>query len=365
MSLRTNLITTCACAAMALGMSAPAFATDPLPGDDIAPPLNVNIALFYNELNNSGAVAQPQGSAYSQHTHIEDDILVARYIRTFSLGSNEAGFQAFVPYVNFAGQQEGGTPNIPAPLPGFPAFGPGKAHLSADSGFGAPNVGLFDFVQNNPTAGNYLVVAPWVVLPVGNDNKAAYLNPSNQNWVYELEVGMHHEIFGTPSVPNLAIDLWGEVYDYADNNNSAYTSQTVYANNIPSIYNLFGITNPLQTSTSAKARFQEQPTEEVRVYVSYEIDPAIGAFITPGFYQSFGGKQTYTLDTSDHVNLTTTYAKGTKIDSGNRTNESQLRLYASTFVNPTTQVTIGGYYDVAAHGGPLDRTFILRIAHFF
>jgi hypothetical protein len=367
MSIKNKALQTCAfAAALALGAAvAPlAHASDPLPGDDIAPPVNVNIGMFYNEFSDDGAVAPTHGNAYSQHTHISTDILVARYIRTFSLYGHSAGVQAFLPYVNFVGAQEGGVSNIPTPIPGFPAFGPGRANLSSNGGFGQINLSVYDFVVDQPDTGTYLVVSPWISPPVGSYNKSKYLNAAQDAWAYELELGFHKILFGTPSTKNLAVELWSETYGFGDNSNSAYVNQTVSADNIPSIYTNFGITNPLQTSSSTPAKFHEQPEQDIHIYLSYEIDPAIGAFIVPGFYQTFGGKQTYTLKNTLNAS-SGTILKGTKVDSGNRTNETQLRLALQTFVNPTTQVTLLGEYDVAAHGGPLDRTFLFRIAHFF
>jgi hypothetical protein len=366
MLLREKFMNACvftACVGLALGIAArPALASDPLPGDDIQPPLNVNIGLFYNQLNDAGGISGVRGSAYTQNTHIATDIVVARYIRTFTLGGTEAGVQGYIPYVNFLGNQEAGTSDIPSPLAslGYPNFGPGRANLSASSGFGQPNLSVFDFIVNKPETGLSLVISPWIQLPVGNFNKNVNLTPAEDSWVYEMEVGLHLPLIGTPSVPNLALELWGEAYAYSGNNNSAYVTPEVSANNIPAIYQLVHAvdplvpdSNPLAASTSTPASFHEQPTEEVRAYLSYEIAPSLGTFISPGFYQSFGGKQTYTL------------RNGEKVDSGDRTDETQLRLSLQTFVNPTTQITLIGFYDVASQGGPLNRTFEIRLAHFF
>ena len=77
------------------------------------------------------------------------------------------------------------------------------------------------------------------------------------------------------------------------------------------------------------------------------------AVIAPGLFQSFGGKQYFMQ------------SNGLKMDSGNRTNETQLRLVASSFVSPTVNVTLEGEYDVANRGGPLERSVLLRVAKFF
>ena len=53
------------------------------------------------------------------------------------------------------------------------------------------------------------------------------------------------------------------------------------------------------------------------------------------------------------------------VDSGSRTNETQVRLIASTFLSHSLAVMLAGYFDVAAHGGPLNRTVLLRLGVFF
>ncbi|MDE8346192.1 MAG: hypothetical protein POH28_08495 [Acidocella sp.] len=330
-----------------------ARASDPLPGDAIAPPVNINIALYYNQIETAGEIGAVHGSSDSHNTRIAADIQVARFVHTFNLGGTEAGFQAFVPYVSFLGQQSAGVANIPAPATGLPPFGPGHASLSTADGFGQPNFGAFLFPVNNAATGTYAVIGPWISPPVSGYNKSANLNPGNNVWTYEMEAGFRKILFGTPTTHNLAIEVWGEAYLFGANNNAAANSPEVFANNIPPIYSLFGVHNPLAAASSTPARFNEQPSEEFRVYLPYQIYPATGGTITPGFYQSFGGKQTYTL------------RNGAKIDSGNRTDESQFRLTASTFLSPTWAVMLVGEYDIANHGGPLQRNVELRLATFF
>lgn len=351
--------------ALALG-SHSALASDPLPGDGIAPPVNINIFLYYNEFENAGEIGAVHGSSYDDHTRISADINVARYVRTFDIGSLEAGFQMYEPYVGFLGPQEAGVqniagPNVPALGGQLPSYGPGRANLSNESGFGQPNFGVFAFPVNNPKTGTYLVIGPWIAPPVSSYNQAASLNPGNNTWTYEMEAGFRTTLLGTPTTKNLAIEVWGEAYFFGDNTNSAYVSPSVSAIGIPPVYSLYnelsgGLIpdhNPLAAKSETPATFHEQSSEELRVYLPYEFAPAMDAYIAPGFYQSFGGKQTYTL------------GNGEKVDSGNRTQESQLRLVAASFVSPTLQVMLVGEYDVADRGGPLYRTVELRLAKFF
>jgi hypothetical protein len=330
-----------------------AFASDPLPGDGIAPPLNINIALFYEEFQDAGTFGATHGANTTEDTHISDEITVLRYVRTFSIGGMEAGLQAYLPLVNFIGTQQLGIQNIPSPVAGFPAFGPGKANLSNHSGFAEPSLGAFAFPVNNPATGTYVAIGPWIDPPISSFNKNYVLNPAQNVWVVEPEAGFRTILNGTPTTKNLAIEVWGEGYFYGDNNNSEDVSPEVSANNIPAIYTLFGVHNPLQNQSGVPATFREQPSAELRVYLPYEFAPALGAYFAPGFYQSFGGKQTYKL------------GNGTVVDSGNRTNESQLRFILASFLSPTLQVMAIGEYDVAAHGAPLNRNFELRIAKFF
>src|SRR5271156_5169294 len=112
--LRAGLFGTILPLAACLGAHS-ALASDPLPGDGIAPPVNVNIGLFYNEFSDAGAVGAVHGSTYSQDTHISTDIAVARYIRTFQIDGITAGAQIYEPYVGFLGGQTLGLSNIAGP----------------------------------------------------------------------------------------------------------------------------------------------------------------------------------------------------------------------------------------------------------
>jgi hypothetical protein len=350
MDLRAKLCGACVLAAGFLASGA-AHASDPLPGDAIAPPVNINIGLLYEEFSDAGTFGATHGANTTEDTHISDEITVLRYVRTFD-GPIETGVQAYLPLVNFIGMQQLGV-NIPSPLPGFPAFGAGKANLSNQSGFAQPSLGAFAFLVNQPATGTYAVVGPWIDPPVSSFNKNDVLSPSQNVWTYELEAGLRKMLVGTPTTPNVSVEVWGEGYVFGNNSHSADVSPEVSANNIPAIYTDFGIHNPLRNQSEAAATFREQPSGELRIYATYEFAPAVAAYFTPGFYQSFGGKQTYAL-----------HGGGTA-DSGNRTNETQLRFILASFVSPTMQVMAIGEYDVAAHGQPLARNFEIRIAKFF
>ncbi len=365
MSQKTKISRAClfaAAMAFSAGFAGKALASDPVVGDSIAPPVNVNIGLLYNVFSDAGTFGAVHGSNYTKDTHIAADITVGRYIRTFEIGGLEAGVQAYDEYFAFLGQQTAGVQQIGlgglAPYAQFGAqpLGAGRATLSAKSGFAQPNIGAFIFPIKNPAAGQYLVIAPWISPPVSSFDKNYDLNPSPNAWVYEMEVGYRQTILGTQTTPNLSIELWGEVYGYGSNNDSASNIPLTSANAIPAIDSgVFGVKNPLPgTGTSKPATFREQPTEEIHVYAPYIFNPATLAFIAPGFYQSFGGKQTYKLHDGSGI-----------VDSGNRTNETQLRLNVGSFISPTTQVELLGEYDIAAHGQQLARNFEIRIAHFF
>ncbi len=329
--------------AAALGGHA-ALASDSLPGDGIAPPANVNIGMFYNIFTDAGAIGAVHGGSYGENTHISTEIVVGRYIRTFDVDGILSGAQFYVPYAGFLGGQEAGIPNTP--------FGPGRANLSHNSGFAQPYFGVFSYLLNNPQAGTYGVVAPWVAPPLASFNRNDNLNPGQNTWIYELELGFRTVLLGTPTTQNLAIEVWSESYAFGANSSSAYVTPEVSANNIPYPASLV-YHNPLQAAAAYPASFHEQPSQEIRIYLPYEFAPSMGAFVAPGFFQSFGGKQTYNL-----------HGGGT-LDSGSRTNETQLRLIGSTFLSPTLQIMAIGEYDVAAHGGPLNRNAEIRIATFF
>ncbi len=354
-----------------------AFASDPIPGDEIAPPPNVNIGLFYNIFGNAGTFGAVRGNNYSKDTHISTNINVLRYVRTMEIGGFLSGFQVYEPYVDFVGGQQLGVRNIGGPfVPALggqlPAYGAGRANLSHTSGFGQPNFSVFTFPINDPKTGTYLTLVPWISPPIGQFNSNSVLVPAQNVWTYELSAGFRTDLFGTPSTNNLAVVVWAHAYFYGDNNKSSYVQPSVSANAIPSIYQFFNLVsggqipdaNPLQAASSAPATFKEQPSGEFRVYFPYTFYPATDATITPGIYQSFGGKQTYTLHRATVVNGALVPA-GTRLDSGNRTDETQLRLFVESFVSPTAAVNVGFYYDVAAHGQPLNRQLLIRLVKFF
>jgi hypothetical protein len=340
---------------LALGLSfdaTAAHASDPLPSDAIAPPANVNIALFYNEFTDAGAFGSADnGGTVSQNTHISADVTVVRYIRTFDAAGLLSGVDVFEEYTGYVGNQRVGISNIPAGALG--SLGSGYGSFSAQSGFGQPNIGVFTFPIDNAATGTYLVLHPWISPPISSFNKNFALNPAQDSWTYEMEVGLYKTLIGTPTRRNLSIVLWGEAYLFSPNNDSADVTPTVFANNIPPLASFFGVRNPVQASSALPASFHEQPSEEFRVYLPYEFYPATDGVIAPGLFQSFGGKQYYTL------------TNGMKVDSGNRTDETQLRLVASSFVSPTINITLVGEYDVANRGGPLQRVVMLRMAKFF
>jgi len=75
--------------------------------------------------------------------------------------------------------------------------------------------------------------------------------------------------------------------------------------------------------------------------------------VAPGLFQSFGGKQTYTL------------SNGAKLDAGTRTQTTQLRFVISSFISPHVQLMLAGTYDLVDHGAPLNRGVMLRVGTFF
>jgi hypothetical protein len=337
---------------LSLLVSRPALASDPLPGDGVVPPPNVNILLVYNEFEDAGTLGAVHGSSYNDDTHISTDVTVLRYVHTFVIDGVNAGVQAYVPYVGFLGEQRVGVASIGPLVAGGPNVGAGKANLNANSGFGQPNVGAFVFPLADGLVGNNLALGFWIAPPIGDFNASDSLNPGQDVWVYEAEVGFRHTLFGTISTNNLTLELWGEAYGFGTNDKSADVSPSVSANNL-GVYSLFGVTNPLTRNSAIAATFHEQPSFEFRAYLPYVINPATNFFVSPGLYQSFGGKQTYSL------------GNGTSVDSGNRTQETQLRFFASSFVTPSTAIMLEGVYDVANHGGPINRGVQLRVAKFF
>ena len=300
--------------AFSAGFAGKALASDPLAGDSIGLPPNINIALFYNIFVGSGVFAPAHGSNITNHTKLSLDVTVLRYVRTFDLAGMTAGAQIVVPYNAFL---------TPAKV--------GGASLSTQSGFQQPLLGVFAFPINDDADGRSVAVGGWIFPPISSFNKNYIVNPSNDLTTYEADVGFHQILFGDPKGSNLALEGWDNVYFYSNN-----TSDLAG-----------GAGGPPATN-------REQPTDEARVYFNYVVNPANDLFVAPGFFQSFGGKQTYALHAAPVI-----------IDTGNRTNISEFRFSTGMFLSPTVQVMATGEYDVAGHGGFLGRSIQIRVFKIF
>jgi len=348
-----------------LGFIGNALASDPLAGEGHAPYPNTTILMLYDFYHNDnvfgGQLGNPNGPN-AHDTKITVNIVVPRVLHSFDLGGYNAGVQAYLPYISYLGDQHIGINDLGSAAPGLlPSLGPGRANLGATSGFAQPNFAFYIFPIANRETGTYFIIQPWISPPVSSFNKKNSLNLNEQNvWTFTSEFGARTVLFGTPTTRNLAIEVWQETYLYGNNTNSTLAEPSFSANNIPAIYS-FGHSidpaipdsNPVRPGSVTPAIFREQPTTEFRVYLAYDFDPATRSFIAPGFYQSFGGKQTYRLH------------NGTIVDSGDRTSESQLRLVLGSFVTPSIQLTLVGDYDIAAHGTPFDRVVEFRFSKLF
>jgi hypothetical protein len=347
------------------GFIGSASASDPLAGEAYAPPPNVTLFELYDIYHNDNVYGGQLGNPHGPDAHdtsIEANIIVPRILHSYDMDGFNTGFQVYVPYISYLGGQHVGINDLGTPAPGIlPSYGPGRANLGATSGFAQPNIALYIFPIANRVTGTYLIFQPWISPPISSFNKNNSLNLNQQNvWTFTSEIGFRTLLMGTPTTPNLALEVWQETYLYGLNSNSALAEPSISANNIPAIYSIahqiipaIPDSNPVRAGSVTPAQFREQPTNEIRIYLDYEFNARIHAYIAPGFYQSFGGKQTYKL------------RDGTVVDSGARTNETQLRLVTGTFVTPSIELTLDADYDVAAHGTPYDRVIEFRFAKFF
>jgi hypothetical protein len=293
------------------GFAGQAMASDPLAGDAIGLPPDINIGLLYNVFVGSGTFAPVRGPDISDHSKLSLDVTVLRYVRTFGVDGYTLGAQVVVPINAFL---------TPAKV--------GGATLPTNSGFQQPLLGVFAFPINDDAHGESVAIGGWVFPAISSYNKNYLVNPSNNLTTYEADIGFHQILFGDPKGSNLALEGWDNAYFYSNNTNAE--------------------------AGGLAATYREQPTDEVRVYFNYVVNPADGLFVSPGFFQSFGGKQTEAL-----------HAVPVVADTGNRTDISELRFAAGMFLSPTLQIMGVGEYDVAGHGGFLTRSFQIRLAKFF
>lgn len=321
--------------ALCLGGQA-ARASVPLPGDAVQPPANINILLYYNVLDGAGEMAPVRSNGYDKNTRISADFQAIRYIHTFNVAGMVGGVQLYQVYSNFLGPQEIGIPNLGG-------LGPGRARLRHGEGLAQPNLGAFIFPYANNKTGTYLVLGQWFDPPVGSYDKAASLNYTENMWTFESEAGFRTTLLGSPEGRNLSLEVWGELYIFSDNNGAAAVSPALYSNTY----------GQLTQASATPARLHKQPEGELRVFLPFQFYYPTRATISPGFYQSLGGKEVYRLQ------------NGATLDSGTRTEESQIFLGLSSYVSPHWQLMINGEYDVAAHGGPLNRAVELRVATAF
>jgi hypothetical protein len=310
---------------LSLATTNPARAvSDPQAGNVVAVPPNINLFIYYNDVVGSGTVTTTNGTNLN-HTRLALDANVFRYIHTMSIGGYVAGTDVVVPIVSYLGDQKVNGEEVPH-----------------KSGFGQPNFGLVFWPINQPKAGNYILLHGWISPPISSFSKITpltgpELNPANNVLTEDIEIGARTRLFGSQTTPNVAIEGWYDAYFYQNNPNFA-------AVNLPAPGGF----------APADVTFREQPTQELRAYLTYTFEPRIGAFGAVGFYQSFGGKQTLRIAGVPQA-----------IDTGNRTNESQLRFFLTSFVSPSVQAGIYLYYDIAAHGGPEQRVLGLRVVKAF
>jgi hypothetical protein len=316
MSYRGSFLRAClfgAALSLTAGFAGNALASDPLAGDAIGLPPDLNLGLYYNTFAATGTYDPPHGGNVP-HSKLDTDVNVFRYVHTFDVGGTTVGVQAVFPIVSFLG----GTKV-------------GGAHPSTNSGFAQPLLGVFAFPINDDADGRSVAVGGWVFPPISSFNKNDNVNPSENLTTYEADIGFHQILFGDPKGVNLALEAWNNVYFYSNN------------------------TNDLAGGAGGPpATLRQQPTDEVRVYLPYVVSPATGLTIAPGFFQSFGGKQTLKLHNFPVV-----------ADGGSRTEISELRFSAAMFLSPTLQIMGIGEYDVAGHGGFLTRSIQVRILKFF
>jgi len=311
--------------AFALAPCGVSRASDPLPGDAEAPPSNTNLLLYYNIFTNAGVLEPPHGDGYAKDTRVSMNIQALRYIRTFNIAGMLSGVQVVQPYAIFLGDQVRGLPVMP------PSGGPGRVSLTHSNGFLQPSFGAFIFPIAHPATGTYFVTGFWFSPPIGQYNQNANLTITQNLWNGELEAGARTLLFGTPDSQYLGAELWGEGYIYGSNDDATLAG--------------IGLPGP--------ARLSQQPTAEIRFYLPYQFYPATRAKFIPGIYQSFGGKQYYTLP------------NGSRIDAGTRTQETQLRFMLSSFLSRHWQILLNGQFDVASHGAPLQRELELRVVAAF
>ena len=307
----TSIFGAAALGLTALTCGATAFAGQPEPPDMVAPPPNLTILLFYNKYSTSSNFYTSSGDQVTG-THLVTDVPILQLFHSFRVDGTTYAAQITAPYVDFLGNQHVG------PIP-----------LSANSGFVGPVFTAMAWPIANPAEDEYLHLTYTLTTPVGSYNDLYTANPSSHNWVNDPEINFTHILLGRPQHKRLDFEISMDAFF---NTNSSFNGGPVGA-----------VTTHIQ------------PEEQVRFYFPYYFFPKTDAYVGVGFTQTFGGKQTVTLQN----------VPNRVIDTGLRTDHSFISVMAGSFISRTMFVNLHFEHDVRVRGGFAATSIEFRVGRIF
>jgi hypothetical protein len=299
------------------GLSHAAHATNIQVGDFVTPPAGVNVFLAYNDFTTSNTYSPTSGSDITHGTRLQTDVPILRYVHEFQpIDGIPFGVQVIQPIVAFTGNQELG--------------GGGLTH---QGGVGDTILSAFTWLISKPLEVQYLNFTYFLTVPTGSYNHNYALNAGNNRFENDLQVDYTQALFGNAKTVHMNIELTGDAYIYGNNNDMLVATP-------------FG---------AQKATLKTNNTYQIQAWLPYVFSPATAGYVAIGVSKTFGGKGTVYIP-----------AFGASADTGGRTDETQLRIAAGSFVSPTLFLSAELARDVEVKGGfKTDAFFEFRAAKFF
>jgi hypothetical protein len=264
-------------------------------GDAVAPEPGHDLLAVY-QLNTKNSKIYSNGSVASKDAKLDANTTIVRYAHPIQLGDMIANPQFAVFHNNLSPENVSGlrhTSGMADPLVGFPVF----LHVDREHG-------------------EYLVIAPFLFLPIGEYDHNDALNTGENRWKATLQL-LYQRSLGN----NFNLELLGE--------GTAYMRNDEYGPN--------------------KMTLRQRPWYETKAAVTYQFSDPGHTLAGVGVYRDFGGQ--------------------TKLDDqwqDDRIATTGFYIEASTFYSQSDQLLLGLYRDVDVENGfKVSQQFRLRYLHVF
>ncbi|MFJ4376219.1 transporter [Pseudomonas japonica] len=264
-------------------------------GDAVAPEPGHDLLAVYL-LNTRNARFYNSGNVVSERAKLDATTTILRYAHPIQLGNIIANPQFAVFHNNLSPDHVDGlrhTSGVADPLIGFPLF-----------------------VHIDRAAGEYLAIAPFLFLPIGEYDHKDLLNAGENRWKATLQL-----VYQRPLGKDFYLELVGE--------GTAYWRNDDYGPN--------------------RMTLRQRPWYETKAALTYQFSDPGHTLAGVGVYRDFGG-QTRLDDRwqDDRVATTGFYVE------------------ASTFYSKSDQLLLGFYRDVDVENGfRVNQQFRLRYLHIF